>query len=139
MVNTFVIQIREELDIVSARKKGREAARLLCCDVVDQAKIITAISELGRNISQYAGSGKIIVEVLQDEEVYGGIRITAVDDGPGIENIKKAMEPGFSTSGGLGTGLSGVRNLMDEFYIDSAPGKGTIVVITKWLKSRITV
>ncbi|WP_245729778.1 anti-sigma regulatory factor [Salisediminibacterium halotolerans] len=100
---------------------------------VDQARITTAISELARNIYLYANQGRI-----QIEEVRGsgknGIRIIASDEGPGIKDIRNVMEDGFTTSGGLGAGLPGVKRLMDEFNIDSELENGTVITAIKWLR-----
>ncbi|SER86902.1 serine/threonine-protein kinase RsbT [Salisediminibacterium halotolerans] len=100
---------------------------------MDQARITTAISELARNIYLYANQGRI-----QIEEVRGsgknGIRIIASDEGPGIKDIRNVMEDGFTTSGGLGAGLPGVKRLMDEFNIDSELENGTVITAIKWLR-----
>ncbi|WP_409295836.1 anti-sigma regulatory factor [Peribacillus sp. SCS-26] len=133
MNDTVTVLIHQEMDIVEARKKGREFTRDLKFGTVNQVRITTAISELARNIYLYAGSGKIILEHCQDRGK-SGIRITAVDSGPGIPDIKKVLEDGYSTSGGLGAGVPGVKRLMDEFDIESAVGKGTKITIIKWLK-----
>ncbi len=97
----------------------------------DLALIATAISELARNIVQYAASGEIIVNLVDDDKRRGVI-IVARDKGPGISDIKKALQDGYSTSGSLGLGLPGVRRLMDEFDIESEAGHGTTVTIAKW-------
>ena len=100
---------------------------------MDSSLIACVISELARNIFQYAGHGTITLEVaLRKLEV--GLLVIASDAGPGIENVARALEDGFSTSRGLGLGLPGVRRVMDDFEIESAPGKGTTVRATKWLR-----
>ncbi|WP_026695029.1 anti-sigma regulatory factor [Peribacillus kribbensis] len=126
------IPIISEWDIVAARQAGREAAKKMNFGTVDQARITTAISELARNIFLYAMPGNIIVEEIHENNKYG-LKITAADQGPGIENIKLALEDGYTTSGGLGAGVPGVKRLMDEFSIDSEVGRGTVVVAVKWL------
>lgn len=123
----------KEWDIVAARQMGREIAKSLGFGTVDQARITTAISELARNIYLYAGEGEIYFEVLESLD-HKGISIVAQDNGPGIKDISQVMEDGFSTSGGLGAGLPGVRRLMDEFDIESEVGKGTRIITAKWVR-----
>jgi serine/threonine-protein kinase RsbT len=127
------IKIINEWDIVAARQLGRSVAKELGFGTVDQARITTAISELARNIYLYAGFGQICIERLLNSGK-PGIRIIASDNGPGINDIRQVMEDGFSTSGGLGAGLPGVKRLMDEFKINSNPGEGTEIITTKWLR-----
>jgi serine/threonine-protein kinase RsbT len=127
------VKILNEWDIVAVRQLGRNVAKELNFGTVDQARITTAISELARNIFLYAGQGQVHIEKVYE---YGkwGLRIIAEDNGPGIQDIRKVMEDGFSTSGGLGAGLPGVKRLMDDFDIESTPNKGTVVTATKWLR-----
>ncbi|MBB6451032.1 serine/threonine-protein kinase RsbT [Geomicrobium halophilum] len=99
---------------------------------MDATKITTAVSELARNILVYAAVGKIGLETLNQKT---GIKISAVDHGPGIENIQQTLEDHYTTSGSLGAGLPGVKRLMDEFTIDSVVGEGTTVCTTKWLRA----
>jgi serine/threonine-protein kinase RsbT len=94
--------------------------------------IVTAVSELGRNILMYAGEGEVVVTTIDGSE-RRGIVVVARDQGPGIHDLQKAMLDGYSTSGSLGLGLPGVRRLMDEFAIESAPGRGTTVTAKRWL------
>jgi serine/threonine-protein kinase RsbT len=133
MTEPIVININNEFDIVLARQKGREVSKELQFGGVDQARITTAISELARNIYLYAGSGQITISVLE-EGGRRGIHISAVDNGPGITDIRMVLQDGYSTSGGLGAGLPGVKRLMDSFDIDSIPGTGTTISITKWAR-----
>lgn len=133
MTEPIMININNEFDIVLARQKGREVSKELQFGGVDQARITTAISELARNIYLYAGSGQVIIDVLE-ESGKKGIRIAATDNGPGISDVRMVLQDGFSTSGGLGAGLPGVKRLMDSFDIDSTPGTGTRITITKWAK-----
>lgn len=133
MTEPIIININNEFDIVLARQKGREVSKDLQFGGVDQARITTAISELARNIYLYAGSGQITIDVLE-ENGRKGIRIVAADNGPGINDIRMVLQDGFSTSGGLGAGLPGVKRLMDSFDIDSMPGTGTKITITKWAR-----
>ncbi|MBT2685570.1 MULTISPECIES: anti-sigma regulatory factor [unclassified Bacillus (in: firmicutes)] len=133
MTEPIIININNEFDIVLARQKGREVSKNLQFGGVDQARITTAISELARNIYLYAGSGQITIDVLE-ENGRKGIQISAADNGPGINDIRMVLQDGFSTSGGLGAGLPGVKRLMDSFDIDSMPGTGTKITITKWAR-----
>ncbi|PWU68069.1 anti-sigma regulatory factor [Gracilibacillus dipsosauri] len=128
------VQINKEWDIVGARQMGREKAKELGFGSVDQARIATAISELARNIYLYAQRGRIHVEVINDLNKKG-LKIIAQDEGPGIADISKVMEDGYSTSGGLGAGLPGVKRLMDEFDILSDKEKGTTISAIKWVRS----
>jgi serine/threonine-protein kinase RsbT len=127
------VEVRNEWDIVSARQLGRNMAKELGFGNVDQARITTAISELARNIYLYAGRGKICIEPI-DQLGRKGLRIVALDNGPGIREIRKVMEDGYTTSGGLGAGLPGVKRLMDEFSIESTVDVGTEISATKWLR-----
>ncbi|MGM9924938.1 MAG: anti-sigma regulatory factor [Bacillus sp. (in: firmicutes)] len=127
------VKIVNEWDIVAARQLGRNVAKEQGFGTVDQARITTAISELARNIYLYANQGIISIDKVQ-KQGKKGIVIKAEDEGPGILDIRKVMEDGYTTSGGLGAGLPGVKRLMDSFDIDSAPGKGTTIKTTKWLR-----
>ncbi|MCL5006019.1 MAG: ATP-binding protein [Acidobacteria bacterium] len=127
------VPVRSDLDVLKARQDGREMARELAFISADSTLVATAISELARNIIQYAGQGEIIITAAE-EGARRGIIIVAHDDGPGIPNISEAMQDGYSTSGGLGLGLPGVRRLMDEFEIFSEVNAGTTVRVKKWLR-----
>ncbi|WP_099156470.1 anti-sigma regulatory factor [Virgibacillus ndiopensis] len=127
------ININKEWDIVGARQMGRDIAKKIGFGTVDQARIATAISELARNIYLYAETGQICFEVI-DTINQKGISMIAVDSGPGIRDISQVMEDGYSTSGGLGAGLPGVKRLMDEFDIKSEEGKGTEVRSIKYVR-----
>ena len=119
-------------DIVRARKHGRILAEELGFSMTHTTLVVTAISELARNIVLYAKSGEIILSrIYRDSKV--GIMITAEDQGPGIPNVQHALMSGYSSSGGLGLGLPGVRQMADEFHVSSNPGEGTRVVTTMWL------
>jgi serine/threonine-protein kinase RsbT len=126
------VEVITEWDIVAARQLGRNEAKAIGFGAVDQARITTAISELARNIYLYARAGEITIERIEGIEKTG-IRITATDKGPGINNLKRVMEDGYSTSGGLGAGLPGVKRLMDDMDIQSTVGKGTVVTVEKWI------
>ncbi|MDQ0411857.1 anti-sigma regulatory factor [Mesobacillus stamsii] len=133
MTESILVNIKNEFDIVLARQKGREVSKKLQFGGVDQARITTAISELARNIYLYAGSGQITIEILH-ENGRKGIKIIAADNGTGINDIRMVLQDGYSTSGGLGAGLPGVKRLMDTFDIDSTVGVGTKIIITKWVR-----
>jgi serine/threonine-protein kinase RsbT len=117
--------------IVMVRQTVRERAIELGFSLVDQTKIVTAASELARNTIQHGGGGAVLIEAVNDG-ARRGLRLTFRDSGPGIPDVAQAMKDGYTTAGGLGLGLSGARRLSNEFTIDSAPGQGTCVVITRW-------
>lgn len=125
------VPIRSDRDILAARQKGRAMASEMGFTSGNLTLIATAISELARNIVLYARRGEIVLSRI-DEDGRQGIAVTALDEGPGIPDIALAMQSGYSTSGSLGLGLPGVRRLMDEFGIDSTPGRGTVVTAKKW-------
>ncbi len=125
------IDIRTFEDILNARKRAREILEGFQYSTLEQTKFITAISELLRNILIHAGKGKI--EFLKTTKgIQMGVRCIVSDTGPGISDLNKAMIEGFSTVGSLGLGLSGAKNLCDDFKINSIVGEGTTVQITKW-------
>lgn len=126
------INITTEWDIVTAREIGRNEAKRIGFDTVNQARIATVISELARNIYLYASVGAITIEKIECEDKVG-IAITAIDEGPGIEDVRKVMQDGFSTSGSIGAGLPGVKRLTDDIEIQSQLEEGTTVRVTKWL------
>ena len=123
--------IRSQEDIVRVRQTTRERAVAQGFSLVDQTKIVTAASELARNTLDYGGGGEVTFEVLF-EGARKGLRLTFVDQGPGIADIELALKDGYTTGNGLGLGLSGARRLSNEFSIDSKPGQGTKVAITRW-------
>ena len=118
-------------DVVAIRQAVRQRAVELGFNLVDQTKIVTAASELARNTLQYGGGGTVTIEAIE-ELGRRGIRLTFADEGPGIPDVELAMKDGFTTGGGLGLGLSGARRLSNDFRIDSRPGAGTRVTITRW-------
>ncbi len=126
-------RIESEGDIVMARKLVRETATSLGFGITDVTRIVTAASEMTRNIYQYAGSGCMYWRTLNQGSVEG-LELTFVDHGPGIADLTKAMQPGFSTGRGLGMGLPGAKRLMDEMTVESKAGQGTKVGLRKWLK-----
>ncbi|HET9530821.1 MAG TPA: anti-sigma regulatory factor [Blastocatellia bacterium] len=127
-----LIEIEYNEDIIRVRASVLSAAREMGFKRVDQVRLVTAASELARNIKLYAGRGR--VEILRiNNNGRRGLQIKFEDNGPGIVDIKLAMTDGYTTSRGLGKGLPGSRRLVDEFEIDSEAGRGTVVIIRKWL------
>lgn len=126
-----IISIDSDADIVAARQRGRQLAAELGFTLVELTLVATAISELARNILLYAKHGEITMRTVQNSDK-PGIMVIAHDEGPGIADLKQALQTGYSTSGSLGLGLPGVRRLMNEFEINSEPGKGTTVTVKKW-------
>ena len=127
----LVMPIRTEVDVVIARQRGRELASKLRFSSSELTLIATAISEVARNIVIYAGTGEIVVRIVEQGQ-RRGLAVFARDKGPGIADIDRAMKDGYSTSHGLGIGLPGSKRLMDEFTVASEVGKGTVVSMTKW-------
>jgi serine/threonine-protein kinase RsbT len=125
------VPINSDLDIIKARQEGRRLAGQVGFTLTDLALIATAISELARNIVRYAKRGEIAMRPLTNSS-HRGIEIVARDQGPGIKDVEQVLQVGFSTSGGLGLGLPGVRRLMDEFEIQSRLGYGTTIITKKW-------
>jgi serine/threonine-protein kinase RsbT len=123
--------LRDSEDVVKVRQTVREWAISSGFSLVDQTKIVTAASELARNAVHYGGGGTVRLEALNDG-ARRGLRLVFEDRGPGIPDIAQALRDGFTTGGGLGLGLGGARRLVNEFDIDSRPGVGTRVAITRW-------
>lgn len=126
------IEIGTETDIVTARTLGKDLARTLGFGTVDQTRIATGISELARNILQYAGRGYIRVQGLVEGSRHG-LEIVAADRGPGIRNVDAVLDGETRSARGLGLGIPGTRRLMDEFQITTEQGEGTRVRCIKWL------
>ena len=118
-------------DVVLVRQLVREWSVAAGFSLVDQTKLITAASELARNILQYGGGGKVHIQSL-NQGAKRGIRLVFEDEGPGIADINQALKDGFTTGGGLGLGLGGAKRLVNEFDIQSQPGEGTRVTILRW-------
>ncbi|PYS87972.1 MAG: hypothetical protein DMF64_21725 [Acidobacteria bacterium] len=129
------IYVRREADIVAVRDRVRRLARDMGFDATTQIKITTAVSELTRNICEYAESGAITLALVERADGAVGLQLTARDDGPGMDEqaLDAIMHGSYQSASGLGVGLSGTRRLMDEFELDSAPGAGTRVTVVKWL------
>jgi serine/threonine-protein kinase RsbT len=135
MAEEIRVPIGSDVDTVAARQRGRALAQELGFSSSDAVRIATAISEVARNIFNYAKHGEIVLEALH-EGGRVGVLVVAHDQGPGISDIERAMQDGYSTSGGLGLGLPGAKRLMDEFEVVSQVGVGTTVTMKKWLSQR---
>lgn len=125
------VPITADQDVVRVRQLVRSVAVEVKLSLVDQTKVVTAASELARNTLVYGGGGTAEISTVEAGR-RRGIRIVFADAGPGIADVNLALRDGYTTGGGLGLGLSGARRLVDEFDIDTAVGKGTSIVVTKW-------
>ena len=125
------VAIQSSADVVIVRQAVRSAAMEQSFSLVDQTKLVTAASELARNTLDYGGGGNVRIELLV-EGIRKGVKLIFKDQGPGIADIELAMRDGYTSGGGLGLGLGGAKRLVSEFHIDSAPGKGTTITITRW-------
>jgi serine/threonine-protein kinase RsbT len=125
------LQLKSGEDVVRLRQAVREKAIASGFSLVDQTKIVTAASELGRNTIQYGGGGRAVVAPVVNG-ARRGLRLDFIDQGPGIKDVELALKDGYTTGGGLGLGLSGAKRLSDEFDIETEPGKGTRVTIVRW-------
>ncbi len=134
MADEVCLPVDSEIDVVTARQKGREIATQLGFSSTELTLIATAISEIVRNIVEYARHGKVCFSIVQEGNKRG-IVVIASDKGPGIPDIKMAMQDGYSTGKSLGLGLPGARRLMDEFEIVSKVGKGTKITMKKWVQN----
>ena len=123
--------IRSEQDVVLGRQAVRKLAQECGLRLVDQTKLVTAVSELARNAVIYGGGGDMDWEIVE-EGARKGVQLVFRDTGPGIPDLKQAMTDGWTSGNGLGLGLAGAKRLVDKFEIQSAPGQGTRVTITKW-------
>ena len=130
-LNRDVMSIVREQDVIPFRNRLKEHAVKIGMSLVNQTKIITAGSELVRNMLKYANGGKVYIEVVSKGRE-NGIRLVFEDTGPGIPNIEQAMKDGFSTGKSLGLGLPGAKRLVSEFNVKSEVGKGTTVTVVKW-------
>lgn len=125
------LPIRSGDDVVRVRQQVRVRAIEIGLRLVDQTKIVTAASELARNTLDYGGGGEVVIDVVE-QGARRGVRLTFEDQGPGIPDIERALTDHYTTGGGLGLGLGGARRLSNEFHIESTPGVGTRVTITRW-------
>jgi serine/threonine-protein kinase RsbT len=132
------IAIESDSDVVTARQRARELAAGLELTTTDQTLLATAISEVARNITTYATRGEVLLSVIREPgpPAREGIRVIARDRGPGIEDIDRALQDGYTSGSGLGLGLPGARRLVDEFDIESVPSEGTTVTLVKWSRAR---
>jgi serine/threonine-protein kinase RsbT len=128
------VAIRTDADVVTARQEARAIGADLGFSSTDLTLLATAISEIARNITTYAGEGEVALRVL-DDGGRQGIEVVATDDGPGIDDVELAMQDGFTTGNGLGLGLPGTRRLVDEFELRTQPGSGTLVRLVKWSRA----
>lgn len=125
------LPLRTDMDLVRARQAVREAAIELGFSLVEQTKVVTAASELARNTIQHGGGGDLQVERLRDGR-RSGVRLTFLDQGPGIADVELALRDGYTTGTGLGLGLGGARRLMSDLHISSRPAEGTTIVAVRW-------
>jgi serine/threonine-protein kinase RsbT len=128
---TEKLAVTTEPHIVAVRQAVRRLAVEIKLSLVDQTKVVTAASELARNLLIYGGGGEVILEVLQ-EGVRRGLRTHFIDKGPGIPDLQLALRDGYTSGNGMGLGLGGAKRLVNEFEIVSAPGEGTHITITRW-------
>ena len=134
MADELLIPIAADTDVVTARQRGRDLAAQAGFSSGDQTVIAAAISEIARNILNYAKRGEIALSVVTNGD-RRGVVVVARDQGPGIRDVARALEDGYSTSGGLGLGLPGARRLMDDFDVTSTLGQGTTVTMKKWRRA----
>lgn len=125
------LSVREEADVVRARQLVRNWATQAKFSLVDQTKLVTAVSELARNTVIYGGGGTMRIEAVTEGHRIG-LRILFEDTGPGIPDIELALRDGYTTGSGLGLGLGGAKRLVNQFDIQSTPGKGTRITIARW-------
>ena len=130
-VRTDHAPLHSNQDIVGVRQVVRSWCLAIQMGLVDLTKIVTAASEIARNTVEHGQGGTFTIDELRDG-VRKGLRLTFVDEGPGIDDIPRAMTDGYTSGSGMGLGLGGTRRLVDEFHIESTPGHGTRIVITKW-------
>jgi serine/threonine-protein kinase RsbT len=123
--------VRSDVDLMAVRDATRAAAAAAGFSLVDQTKLVTAVSELARNAVVHGGGGEVLIEPVAEGAVRG-VRLVISDTGPGIRDIPQALTDGHSTGHGMGLGLGGARRLVDDFSIQSRPGQGTTVTIAMW-------
>jgi len=128
--------IASDEDVVRVRQLVRTHAVGAKLSLVDQTKVVTAASELARNTLVHGGGGEAVIETIEadGDGMRRGVRIVFTDYGPGIADIQLALTDGYTSGGGLGLGLGGARRLVDEFELDTVPGSGTTVSVTKWAR-----
>lgn len=126
-----VVPVTADSDVVRVRQLVRDVAMAARLSLVDQTKLVTAASELARNTLVYGGGGEATIQLVERRGVIG-VEVVFADDGPGIDDVDLALTDGWTSGSGLGLGLSGTRRLVDDFALDTVPGKGTRVTILKW-------
>lgn len=126
-----ICPLQAEADVVTARRLVRQWMAAMAFNLVDQTKMVTAASEIARNTVVYGGGGTMRIEQLT-AGTRRGLRLTFEDEGPGVGDIELALKDGYTTGGGLGLGLGGAKRLVNEFDIQSTPGKGTRIMMTRW-------
>jgi serine/threonine-protein kinase RsbT len=131
VLKTEQLPLRTDADIVRMRQTVRAWAIEVSFSLVDQTKLVTAASELGRNTRIYGGGGDVTLEIV-DQGDRRGVRLTFSDKGPGIADVELALKDGYTSGAGLGLGLGGAKRLSNEFQVITAPGEGTSVIITRW-------
>lgn len=131
MERELTLPLETEAQLIAVRNAVKQLAADAKMSLVNQTKLMTAASELGRNALRYAHGGQVTI-TLRQKLGRPGIELVFTDQGPGIANLAEAMQDGFSTGKGLGLGLPGTQRLMDEFHIESSPGEGTTVMIAQW-------
>jgi len=127
---TLLVLVKQEEDIVRSRLAAGDVCRQLGFSELTCTKVMTAVSELARNIFKYAGDGQIAITCL--EGVRPGVEIMACDQGPGIKDVEAVLSDTYRSRTGMGAGLKGARRLMDSFLLESTPGRGTMVVVRKF-------
>ena len=125
------LRIAAEHDVARSLLEAGKYAKALGFDEQANRKLVTAVSEIVRNIIKYAGSGEVLMRSIEEGHRIG-MEVEAWDKGPGIPDLDKAMEDHYSSSGTLGLGLPGVKRMMDDLQVETATGKGTRVTIRKW-------
>lgn len=131
VVKSLELALSGQADVVAVRQNTRSVAVEIGLTIVDQTKIVTAASELARNTIVHGGGGKVTLEIVRDG-LKQGLRLVFEDHGPGIADIERAMQDGYTSGNGLGLGLGGSKRLCSDFAIESQPGVGTRVTITRW-------
>ena len=125
------VPIASSSDVVVARQKVRQWAIEMKFTLVDQTKLVTAASELARNALEHGKGGQMVIEQVENS-IKNGLKLVFEDRGPGISDVNAALRDGFTTGGGMGLGLGGSKRLVNDFQIESEPGKGTRVTVVRW-------
>ena len=134
MADEIRVAIRTDADVVTARQEARTLGASLGFSSTDLTLLATAISEIARNITTYAGEGEVTLRIVSADGRHG-VEVVASDDGPGIADVELAMQDGYTTGNGLGLGLPGTRRLVDDFELRTQPGAGTTIRLVKWTRA----